>query len=86
MSHEETEDASHSKQTLAVGSLVSAGSVTAQAGNDLNVVGSALAATGNVALNAGHDVNIVAATETNEESSYHHEHKSGLSGSMPWAM
>ena len=81
MSHEETEDASHSKQTLAVGSLVSAGSVTAQAGNDLNVVGSALAATGNVALNAGHDVNIVAATETNEESSYHHEHKSGLSGS-----
>ena len=63
------------------GTLISGNSVKIDAGNDLNVRGSAIASDQNVDLQAGNNVDISAATETGYHYLLEEKKKSGLMGS-----
>ena len=67
--------------TYADGSTVSADRVSVISGKDINVTGSNIVGTHDVALSAKGNVNIAAATDTWQDSEYHQEKHSGLSGS-----
>ncbi|WP_261313705.1 hemagglutinin repeat-containing protein [Burkholderia ambifaria] len=67
--------------TYADGSTISADGVSVISGKDINVTGSNIVGTRDVGLAAKGNVNIVAATDTWQDSEYHHEKHSGLSGS-----
>ncbi|MEH5670267.1 hemagglutinin repeat-containing protein [Enterobacter cloacae] len=62
------------------GSLLSGDNVTVSAGNNLRVLGSAVAGDGDVALSAGNNVVIVAATNTDTSWRFKETKKSGLMG------
>ncbi|MCL8178467.1 hemagglutinin repeat-containing protein [Enterobacter cloacae] len=62
------------------GSLLSGDNVTVSAGNNLLVLGSAVAGDGDVALSAGNNVDIVAATNTDTAWRFKETKKSGLMG------
>ncbi|MCU6227595.1 hemagglutinin repeat-containing protein [Enterobacter cloacae] len=62
------------------GSLLSGDNVTVSAGNNLRVLGSAVAGDGDVALSAGNNVDIVAATNTDTSWRFKETKKSGLMG------
>lgn len=62
------------------GSLLSGDNVTVSAGNNLRVLGSAVAGDGDVALSAGNNVDIVAATNTDTVWRFKETKKSGLMG------
>lgn len=62
------------------GSLLSGDNVTVSAGNNLRVLGSAVAGDGDVALSAGNNVDIVAATNTDTSWRLKETKKSGLMG------
>lgn len=62
------------------GSLLSGDNVTVSAGNNLLVLGSAVAGDGDVALSAGNNVDIVAATNTDTSWRFKETKKSGLMG------
>ncbi len=62
------------------GSLLSGDNVTVSAGNNLRVLGSAVAGDGDVALSAGNNVDIVAATNTDTAWRFKETKKSGLMG------
>lgn len=62
------------------GSLLSGDNVTVSAGNNLRVLGSAVAGDGDVALSAGNNVDIVAATNTETSWRFKETKKSGLMG------
>ncbi len=62
------------------GSLLSGDNVTVSAGNNLRVLGSAVAGDGDVALSAGNNVDIVAATNTDTSWRFKESKKSGLMG------
>ncbi|MEB6380839.1 hemagglutinin repeat-containing protein [Leclercia adecarboxylata] len=62
------------------GSLLSGDNVTVTAGNNLRVLGSAVAGDGDVALSAGNNVDIVAATNTDTSWRFKETKKSGLMG------
>ena len=67
--------------TTADGSTISADSVSVISGKDINVTGSSIVGTNDVGLAAKGNVNILAATDTWQDSEYHQEKHSGLSGS-----
>ena len=73
--------ANTAERTTAVASILSADTITIQAGHDVNVTGSGVISDHGTALRAGNDVRIAAATETTEETHYRHSSKSGLFGS-----
>lgn len=62
------------------GSLLSGDNVTVSAGNNLRVLGSAVAGDGDVALSAGNNMDIVAATNTDTSWRFKETKKSGLMG------
>ncbi|HFT7228016.1 TPA: hemagglutinin repeat-containing protein [Enterobacter chengduensis] len=62
------------------GSLLSGDNVTVSAGNNLRVLGSAVAGDGDVALSGGNNVDIVAATNTDTSWRFKETKKSGLMG------
>ncbi|WP_310742617.1 hemagglutinin repeat-containing protein [Enterobacter asburiae] len=62
------------------GSLLSGDNVTVSAGNNLRVLGSAVAGDGDVTLSAGNNVDIVAATNTDTSWRFRETKKSGLMG------
>lgn len=62
------------------GSLLSGDNVTVSAGNNLRLLGSAVAGDGDVALSAGNNVDIVAATNTDTAWRFKETKKSGLMG------
>lgn len=62
------------------GSLLSGDNVMVSAGNNLRVLGSAVAGDGDVALSAGNNVDIVAATNTDTAWRFKETKKSGLMG------
>ncbi|HCT3323396.1 TPA: hemagglutinin repeat-containing protein [Enterobacter cloacae] len=62
------------------GSLLSGDNVTVSAGNNLRVLGSAVAGDGDMALSAGNNVDIVAATNTDTAWRFKETKKSGLMG------
>ncbi len=66
--------------TTVRGSLLSANTVTAGAGNDLNVAGSDVVSTDQTTLFARNDVNIDAAAETMTHEYFEQKKKSGLMG------
>ncbi|WP_390623182.1 hemagglutinin repeat-containing protein [Ralstonia syzygii] len=68
-------------RTDAVGSMLSADSVSVSAGRDLNVKGSSVAATNDATLNAQRDINIESATASSSEMHFREETRSGLMGS-----
>ncbi|MGV0987131.1 hemagglutinin repeat-containing protein [Limnohabitans sp.] len=70
-----------SQSTTAVGSSFEGQSANLTAGQDLSVKGSNVLADQNVNLNAGGNVNITAAQNTQSQSSFRQETKSGLMGS-----
>ncbi|EXF44646.1 putative adhesin [Pseudomonas sp. BAY1663] len=72
---------SASGQTLARGSLVSADTVTLQAGSDLKVNGSDVVSTEQTTLRAGNDITIDGATESSFSEHFEQKKKSGLMGS-----
>ncbi|RWA46398.1 hypothetical protein AU476_36340 [Cupriavidus sp. UYMSc13B] len=78
MSKEQTTKESSQQQTVAVGSLVSGDSVSANAGRDLTVSGSTVAATHDVNLDAGRNLTIGSAQNTSSAHSYEHTTKSGF--------
>nr|WP_262349019.1 hemagglutinin repeat-containing protein [Enterobacter asburiae] len=63
------------------GSLLSGDNVQVVAGNNLRVLGSAVAGDGDVQLKAGNNVDIVAATNSDTSWRFKEEKKSGLMGS-----
>ncbi|MEX3922020.1 hemagglutinin repeat-containing protein [Paraburkholderia sp. BR10872] len=67
--------------TYSDGSTISADGVSVVSGKDINVTGSNIVATHDVTLAAKGNVNITAATDTWQDSEYHQEKHSGLSGS-----
>lgn len=67
--------------TYANGSMISADGVSIVSGKDINVTGSNIVGTHDVGLAAKGNVNISAATDTWQDSEYHQEKHSGLSGS-----
>ncbi|WP_244137045.1 hemagglutinin repeat-containing protein [Burkholderia pyrrocinia] len=67
--------------TYADGSTISADGVSVISGKDINVTGSSIVGTHDVGLAAKGNVNITAATDTWQDSEYHQEKHSGLSGS-----
>lgn len=78
MSKEQTTKESSQRQTVAVGSVVSADSIAASAGHDLTVSGSTVAATHDVSLAAGNDLTIGSAQSTSESHSFEQNTKSGF--------
>lgn len=78
MSKQQTTKESSQQQTVSVGSLVSADSVTASAGRDLTVFGSTVVATNDVNLDAGRDLTIGSAQNNSSSHSYERTTKSGL--------
>ncbi len=68
-------------RTDAVGSTLSADSVSVSAGRDINVKGSSIAATNDATLNAQRDINIESATASSSETHFREETRSGLMGS-----
>nr|WP_230850012.1 hemagglutinin repeat-containing protein [Ralstonia solanacearum] len=68
-------------RTDAVGSMLSADSVSVSAGRDINVKGSSIAATNDATLNAQRDINIESATASSSETHFREETRSGLMGS-----
>ncbi|SPA41065.1 putative adhesin/hemolysin (HecA 20-residue repeat x2) [Cupriavidus taiwanensis] len=78
LSKEQTTKEYSEKQTIAVGSLISADSVSGNAGRDLVVTGSNVAATRDVNLDAGRDLTITSAQNTSSSHSSERTTKSGL--------
>ncbi|AMR80785.1 filamentous hemagglutinin [Cupriavidus nantongensis] len=78
LSKEQTTKEYSEKQAIAVGSLISADSVSGNAGRDLIVAGSNVAATHDVNLDAGRDLTITSAQETSSSHSFERTTKSGL--------
>ncbi|CBJ49649.1 hemagglutinin repeat-containing protein [Ralstonia solanacearum] len=78
LSSEQTTKERSSQSSTAVGSSISADSVTASAGRDLTVQGSTVAATNDVNLAAGRNLTITTAQNTSSSHSYEETTKSGL--------
>ncbi|WP_307844523.1 hemagglutinin repeat-containing protein [Ralstonia syzygii] len=78
LSSEQTTKERSSQSSTAVGSSISADSVTASAGRDLTVQGSTVAASNDVNLQAGHNLTITTAQNTSSSHSYEQTTKSGL--------
>nr|WP_308444869.1 hemagglutinin repeat-containing protein [Paraburkholderia adhaesiva] len=81
LSHSSTDTARQYAGTNANGSLISGDTVTASAGHDLNIQGSAVVGTNDVNLVATNNVNITTTQNTASESDYYHHSKSGLMAS-----
>lgn len=67
--------------TTALGTTLSGNTTTLSASRDINVSGSNVVSTQGTTLNAGNDVNITSATQTDVESHFRQEKKSGLMSS-----
>ncbi|WP_231649627.1 hemagglutinin repeat-containing protein, partial [Ralstonia syzygii] len=78
LSSEQTTKERSSQSSTAVGSSISADSVTASAGRDLTVQGSTVAASNDVNLQAGRDLTITTAQNTSSSHSYEETTKSGF--------
>ena len=78
LSKKQTTTQSSQQQTVAVGSLVSADSVTASAGRDLTVMGSNVAGSGDVALHADRNLVIGAAENTASSTTSQETRTSGM--------
>ncbi len=78
MSKEQTTKERSGQQSVAVGSVVSADSVTGSAGRDLTIAGSTVAATHDVSLDAGRDLTITTTQSTSSSHSFEHTTKSGF--------
>uniref|UniRef100_UPI0036DC8421 hemagglutinin repeat-containing protein n=1 Tax=Photorhabdus sp. RM322S TaxID=3342825 RepID=UPI0036DC8421 len=74
----ETHDEVHERR--AVSTTLSGDSVTVQAGNDLNIIGSNVAGTQDVNLAAGNQLTVTTADEARHETHLRKEKKSGLMG------
>jgi filamentous hemagglutinin len=68
-------------QTTSVGSSLSGQSVKANAGRDVNVVGSTVVADNGITINAERDIKVTSATNTTTENHYKDEKTSGLMSS-----
>ncbi len=80
LSKKTTHTINEDSATREKGSLLSGDNVTVSAGNNLRVLGSAVAGDGDVALSAGNNVDIVAATNTDTSWRFKETKKSGLMG------
>ncbi|MFZ3621159.1 hemagglutinin repeat-containing protein [Leclercia barmai] len=80
LSKKKTHTIQEDSATREKGSLLSGDNVTVQAGNNLRVLGSAVAGDGDVALSAANNVDIVAATNTDTSWRFKETKKSGLMG------
>ncbi len=80
LSKKTTQTIEEDSATREKGSLLSGDNVTVSAGNNLRVLGSAVAGDGDVALSAGNNVEIVAATNTDTSWRFKETKKSGLMG------
>ncbi|MCY1329891.1 adhesin HecA family repeat [compost metagenome] len=78
MSKEQTTKERSERQDIAVGSVISADTVSGSAGRDLTVAGSTVAATHDVNLDAGRDLAIISAQNTSSSHSFQRTTKSGL--------
>ncbi len=78
LSSEQTTKERSSQSSTAVGSSISADSVTASAGRDLTVQGSTVAATNDVNLQAGRNLTVTTAQNTSSSHSYEETTKSGF--------
>ncbi|MFC4419336.1 hemagglutinin repeat-containing protein [Cupriavidus pampae] len=78
LSKTQTTTETSQQHTVAVGSLVSADSVTASAGRDLSVVGSSIAGSGDVSLHADRNLTIGAAENTSSSTTSQETRTSGL--------
>ncbi|WP_454711883.1 two-partner secretion domain-containing protein [Cupriavidus nantongensis] len=78
LSKEQTTKEYSERQAIAVGSLISADSVSGSAGRDLTVAGSNVAATHDVNLAAGRDLTIMSAQNTGSSHRFERTTKSGL--------
>ncbi|ALF86673.1 MULTISPECIES: hemagglutinin repeat-containing protein [Ralstonia solanacearum species complex] len=78
LSSEQTTKERSSQSSTAVGSSISADSVTASAGRDLTVQGSTVAATNDVNLGAGRNLTVTTAENTSSSHSYEETTKSGF--------
>ncbi len=78
LSSEQTTKERSSQSSTAVGSSISADSVTASAGRDLTVQGSTVAATNDVNLQAGRNLTVTTAENTSSSHSYEETTKSGF--------
>ncbi|PQQ27045.1 hemagglutinin repeat-containing protein, partial [Photorhabdus hindustanensis] len=74
----ETHDEVHERR--AQSTTLSGDSVTVQAGNDLNIIGSNVAGTQDVNLAAGNQLTVTTADEARHETHFKQEKKSGLMG------
>ena len=80
LSKKTTHTINEDSATREKGSLLSGDNVTVQAGNNLRVLGSAVAGDGDVVLSADNNVDIVAATNTDTSWRFKETKKSGLMG------
>ncbi|MDT6962782.1 hemagglutinin repeat-containing protein [Cupriavidus sp. SZY C1] len=78
MSKSETTKTTSSRETVAVGSVVSGDAIVGSAGRDLAISGSTVAATRDLGLEAGRNLTIAAAESTSERSSYSRTRASGF--------
>ncbi|RZT36669.1 two-partner secretion domain-containing protein [Cupriavidus agavae] len=78
MSKSETTKTASSRETVAVGSVVSGDAILGTAGRDLAISGSTVAATQDLGLEAGRNLSIAAAESTSESSSYSRTRASGF--------
>mgnify|MGYP001236415927 CR=1 FL=1 len=81
LSKKTTHTIEENSATREAGSLLSGDNVQVVAGNNLRVLGSAVAGDGDVKLKAGNNVDIVAATNSDTSWRFKEEKKSGLMGS-----
>ncbi|ESJ26718.1 filamentous hemagglutinin [Cupriavidus sp. HPC(L)] len=78
LSKSKTTKESSQRDSIAVGSIVSADSVEGSAGRDMVINGSTVAATNDVTLNAGRDLSITSAESTSSSYNFEHTTKSGF--------
>lgn len=78
LSKTETTTTSSSRETVAVGSVVSGDTIVGSAGRDMTISGSTVAATQDVSLEAGRNLTITTAESTSESQSYSHTKSTGF--------
>ncbi|WP_422650517.1 hemagglutinin repeat-containing protein [Cupriavidus sp. H18C1] len=78
LSKSKTTKESSQRDSVAVGSMVSADSVESNAGRDITINGSTVAATNDIALSAGRDLTIGSAGSTSSSYNFEHTTKTGF--------
>ncbi|WP_446718161.1 hemagglutinin repeat-containing protein [Cupriavidus sp. OTU4895] len=78
MSKKETTTTSSTRDSVAVGSVVSGDTITGSAGRDMTIAGSTVAGTHDLSLEAGRNLTITTAESTSESQTYSHTKATGF--------